>query len=90
VGDIQELIARLAEGPVSVKEGFVTIPRDDYARMLEIVLSHDDIDKCETCGAWLDVNDPARASTGDYIGCWKVASDRKDCDHLCRSYRALD
>lgn len=68
----------------------ILVPVEDYRRLLESTESDGMIVSCETCGAWLDRDDPACASTDDYTGCWKVAT-RRDCDaHLCRSYRVLE
>lgn len=64
----------------------VTIPRSDYERLLKAAESDDMIVICETCGAWLDRDDPATATTDDYIGCWKVAAG-EDSDR-CKSYRS--
>ena len=67
----------------------VVVPVADYRRLLEGAESDDMIVHCETCGAWLDRDDEACASTDDYTGCWKVATRRERDAHLCRSYRAL-
>lgn len=69
--------------------GMIAIPRADYDRLLMAAESDDMIVRCETCGAWLDRDDPACAPTEDYAGCWKVAGAREQDEHLCRSYRAL-
>lgn len=65
----------------------VTIPMADYRRLLQLVEFDDMLVICETCGAWLDRDDPATASTDDYNGCWKVAAG-EDSDR-CKSYRAV-
>jgi hypothetical protein len=66
----------------------VTIPLSDYRRLLELVELDDMMVICEVCGAWIDRDDPALATTSDFRGCWKVASDRNQDQDLCRSYRA--
>lgn len=68
----------------------VTIPLADYERLLELVGLDDMLITCEVCGAWIDREDPACASTEDFHGCWKVATARPQDAHLCRSYRAVD
>lgn len=68
----------------------VTIPLADYERLLTLVELDDMLITCEVCGAWIDREDPACASTDDFQGCWKVASARPRDAHLCRSYRAVD
>lgn len=65
----------------------ITIPLADYKRLLECAEADPDIVWCETCGAWLDINDPARATTEDYVGCWKVATGREQDEANCKSYR---
>lgn len=69
--------------------GLIAIPRADYERLLMAAESDDMLIWCETCGAWLDSDDEACATTADYRGCWKVASAAERDNHLCRSYRAL-
>lgn len=73
-----------------MEEPTITIPLSDYRRLLQLVGFDDMIIICETCGAWLDRDDPACAPADDYQGCWKVASKRPQDNHLCRSYRAID
>jgi hypothetical protein len=68
-------------------EQTATIPLSDYERLLQLVELDDMLVICQVCGAWLDREDPACATAGDFSGCWKVASSRGD-DKLCRSYRA--
>lgn len=63
----------------------ITIPLSDYKRLLEAAEGDDMIVKCETCGAWLDRDDP-----DDFTGCWKMATRDEKHTHLCKSYRALD
>jgi hypothetical protein len=67
----------------------ITLPLADYKRLLEAAESDDTLDWCEVCGAWLDIEDPARCTAEDFRGCWKVATRRKQDEHLCRSYRGL-
>lgn len=67
----------------------VSIPLSDYQRLIEAAECDDNLTWCETCGAWLDMDDPARASTDDYKGCWKIAADEEDNGNNCRSYRAF-
>ena len=71
-----------------MKEPTVTIPLADYERLLQCAESDDMIVTCEVCGAWMDLDDPACASTDEFTGCWKIASDRPKDQALCRSYRA--
>lgn len=68
----------------------VTIPLEDYKRLLESAENDDLIEWCETCGAWIDVRDEARATTEDFKGCWKAATSDSKYDGLCRSYRAVE
>lgn len=67
----------------------VSIPLDDYKRLLEAAEVDERLVWCETCGAWLDRDDPACASTDDYTGCWKVAAGEEATESNCRSYRAV-
>ncbi len=67
----------------------VTIPKADYERLLQCTEFDDMIVICETCGAWLDRDDPAYSTVEDFTGCWKAALCDSKYDHLCRSYRAL-
>lgn len=67
----------------------ITIPLADYKRLLEAAESDDMIVRCETCGAWLDLDDPATAFLDDYTGCWKTAIEGGD-PATCRSYRVVD
>ena len=65
------------------------ISLEDYKRLLAAAEADDMIVWCETCGAWLDRDDPATCTADDFTGCWKVATRRAEHDHLCRSYRCL-
>lgn len=69
----------------------ITVPKSDYLRLFESATDgHDDtLVICETCGAWLDISDPATATTADYTGCWKMATGRDRDSHLCRSSRGV-
>jgi hypothetical protein len=69
-------------------ERTITLPLDDYKRLLESAWCDDMMIKCEVCGAWLDRDDPATAKLEDFEGCWKMAARDGKHDHLCRSYRA--
>lgn len=71
-----------------MSEQMVTIPLADYRRLLEAAECDDRLIWCETCGAWIDHDDPAAASTDDYTGCWKVAAGEEAKPDNCRSYRA--
>lgn len=66
----------------------ITIPIEDYRRLLDASEADDTIVRCETCSAWLDHEEAA--ITDDFTGCWKAATGRSEYDHLCKSYRALD
>lgn len=66
----------------------VTIPLADYERLLRAAEGDDMLVICETCGAWLDRDDPATCTADDFTGCWKAAAGRSQDEHLCRSYRA--
>lgn len=72
-----------------MSEPTVTIPLSDYKRLLESAESDEMIVWCEVCGAWLDLNEPARATVDDFSGCWKVASDLPRDQAICKSYRAI-
>lgn len=67
----------------------ITIPLADYKRLLDAAADDDMLAWCEVCGAWIDRNDEAYATTDEFTGCWKVATRRKRDEHLCRSYRAI-
>lgn len=77
-----ELLRGVAEGT------HVIVPEADYETLLEHAKISENIFECETCGAWLDRNDPAVATTDDYTGCWKVAAGQSDNGNNCRSYRS--
>lgn len=66
----------------------VTIPKADYERLVQAAEADDMIAFCETCGAWIDRNDPAYCTSDDFTGCWKAATLDSKYDYLCRSYRA--
>lgn len=81
----------MADAPADrAREALVTveIPKADYDRLLQAAEADDMVVYCETCGAWLDRDDEATATTDDYTGCWKIATGRNEDEHLCRSYRA--
>ena len=65
----------------------VTIPLEDYKRLIDGAGADGMIVFCETCGAWLDREEAA--TTEDYTGCWKAATCDSRYDDTCRSYRAL-
>jgi hypothetical protein len=65
------------------------ISAEDYEELLMAAEADGDLDWCETCGTWLTLDDPARASIEDYRGCWKTAAAESD-DSLCRSYRVSE
>jgi hypothetical protein len=67
-----------------------TLPLEDYRRLLLAAEADDMIVKCETCGAWLDLAEPACAAIADFTGCWKAATRDGAHDHLCKSYRAIE
>lgn len=62
----------------------------DYDRLLIAAEGDDMLLWCETCGAWIDRDDPAAAHTEDFDGCWKAATRREQDSHLCRSYRVSE
>lgn len=64
----------------------VTIPLADYERLLAAADGDDMIVTCDTCGAWLDRDDPCVATTDDFTGCWKAATGGQH-DNGCRAYR---
>ena len=65
----------------------VTIPADDYRRLLKAAECDDMIVNCQVCGAWLDRNEAA--DTEDFTGCWKAGTRDPRYDDTCRSYRAI-
>lgn len=77
-----ELLRGVADGT------HVIVMMEDYETLLEHAKISENIVECETCGAWLDRNDPAVATTDDYTGCWKVAAGQPDNGNNCRSYRS--
>jgi hypothetical protein len=66
----------------------VTIPIEDYLTLVDHAEASDMIVKCETCGAWLVTDETACATTEDYTGCWKMATDDHRFANDCKSYRA--
>lgn len=64
----------------------VQIPILDYERLLKAAMSDDTIVICETCGAWLSIDEAA--TTVDFTGCWKAATCDSQFDDTCKSYRA--
>lgn len=60
---------------------------EDYNRLLMASEGDDTIKRCEVCGAWLDIDDPFRATSDDFEGCWKMATRRARDAERCRSYR---
>lgn len=66
----------------------VMLTRAEYERLLEAAEHDEMIVICEVCGAWMDINEPACATTDDFTGCWKVATRREQDSHLCVSHRA--
>lgn len=68
-------------------EPMILVRASDLRSMLTAMEACTDLVWCETCGAWLDYDDEARASTGDFTGCWKAATRNPAWDHLCRSHR---
>lgn len=78
--------------PPAAGEGWgpaITLPVEDYERLVEAATCDDMIVICIQCGAWLDRDDEAYAGVEDFAGCWKAATDRTQDEHLCRSYRAV-
>lgn len=65
----------------------ISVSAETLASMLLSMEADDTLTWCETCGAWLEIDDEARATAGDYTGCWKIATDDPRWDHLCRSDR---
>lgn len=65
----------------------ISVRADDLDSMLKAMEADGNLVWCETCGAWLDYDDEALASTEDFTGCWKVATGDSRWDHLCRSHR---
>lgn len=68
--------------------GYRLLTEAEYERLIKAAESDDMLAWCEVCGAWLDRNDPACATTEDFEGCWKAATRDPQHDHLCRSHRA--
>lgn len=71
------------------KSGTVTLPIEDYKRLLEAAECDDMISECEVCGAWLDTNDPAFLRSDDFTGCVYYCTGLERDKALCRRYRAL-
>lgn len=69
----------------------VTILDEDYQRLLMAAEADDMIVTCETCGAWMDRDDPRCASLDDFTGCWFAATgsdaDRSTCVRYLRPAR---
>ena len=61
----------------------VTLSDEDYLRLLEAAELDDMLLWCETCGAWIDRNDPRAASTEDYEGCWFGATRDPNYEKSC-------
>lgn len=71
--------------------GYMLLTNAEYRRLLAAAECDDMLIWCEVCGAWLDRNDPAAASTEDFTGCWKAATvDNPRYANECRSWRAPD
>jgi hypothetical protein len=71
-----------------MSEPMFTLPLADYELLISHAQTSDMIVECEVCGAWLDRDEEAYASTEDFTGCWKAATRDGKWDHLCKSYRA--
>ena len=67
----------------------IVVPVADYDRLLLAAEADDTLRYCESCGAWMDIQDPYLCSTDDFTGCWKAAAGQK-YERECRSYRAPD
>ncbi len=65
----------------------ISVPIDALRSMLTAMEADDSLRWCETCGAWLAIDDEALAITEDFTGCWKAATRDPRWDHLCRSER---
>lgn len=61
----------------------VTLSDADYLRLLEAAELDDMIAWCETCGAWIDRNDPRLASVEGFDGCWFAATFRERDRGMC-------
>lgn len=71
--------------------GYMLLTVAEYRRLLIAAEGDGSLMWCETCGAWMDIEDPAAGSiVSDYRGCWKMATGREKDAHLCRSARAPD
>jgi len=65
----------------------VTIPIEDYQRLVEATEWDDMITRCDKCGAWLDQDDPTYTAGDDWTGClWSLTYLDTD-KPSCRSYR---
>lgn len=62
----------------------------DYRRLLEASEGDDMIVRCEGCGAWLAIDDPACAPVQDVTGCWAYVTGREKDGDLCRRYRVCE
>lgn len=63
----------------------ITIPVEDYRRLLQSAECDDMIGWCDHCQAWIDRNDPAYIATSDFTACEHYLCDRGEC----RKYRSI-
>ncbi len=59
--------------------GEVTLSVDEYRRLLLAAETDDRIVRCFKCGAWLDRDEPAAATCGEEVGCWKALTGAGPC-----------
>lgn len=66
----------------------ISVRAEDLRSMLTAMDADETLHWCSTCGAWIECDSPALATTEDFVGCWKIATggDAK-WNHLCVSQR---
>lgn len=69
-------------------KGKISLPIEDYERLLEAAECDDMIRTCDICGAWIDMDDPAFIRGEDYQGCVYYCTGLERDKKLCRRYRA--
>lgn len=85
IGIGQTFAAAGDAGPVEC----VALPVADYRRLLVSAEADADIDWCEECRAPLFVEEPARASTDEFVGCWYAATGDERYAGECVRYRSI-
>lgn len=66
----------------------IAVRAADLRSMLNAMEADETLHWCETCGAWIEIDNPALATAEDFTGCWKIATvGHPDWNHLCVSWR---